>query len=111
MTIVPDPLEVPTLPLWPDVGQILGLGKNHTYQAAEAGEIPVLRFGRSLRVPTAELRRMLRIDPSSGDLRPQPASNVPTNSEGPGAHPDPIATTDSRLTLVTPRQGRSHAPR
>lgn len=56
---LPDPRTSPTVPLWPTAGQALGLSKNPTYKAAERGEIPVLRFGRSLRVPTAKLLEML----------------------------------------------------
>jgi hypothetical protein len=39
------------LPLWPETGQALGLSKNATYDAARAGTIPTVRFGRLLRVP------------------------------------------------------------
>lgn len=43
----------------PEAGQIVGLGKNASYDAARRGELPVLRFGRLLRVPRAALERML----------------------------------------------------
>ncbi|MCL4853141.1 MAG: helix-turn-helix domain-containing protein [Bryobacteraceae bacterium] len=48
-----------TLDLWPDTGQILGLGRNATYDAAARGEIPTIRIGRRLLVPRAALDRML----------------------------------------------------
>ena len=48
-----------TLDLWPDTGQILGLGRNATYDAAGRGEIPTIRIGRRLLVPRAALERML----------------------------------------------------
>ena len=61
--MIPDPMEVPTLPLWPDVGRdILRLGRSATYECARTGQIPTVAFGRSLRVPTAALRRLLAID-------------------------------------------------
>ena len=60
--MIPDPLDVPTLPLWPDTGKILGLGRSAVYDAARRGEIPTLRFGARVVVPTAALRRMLQID-------------------------------------------------
>ena len=47
------------IPLWPDAGRALGLGKTRTYESARAGEIPTLRFGKSIRVPVAALRRLL----------------------------------------------------
>lgn len=59
---VPDPREVPVIPLWPDTGQILGLGRAATYASAKRGEIPTLPLSGKLRVPTAALRRMLGLD-------------------------------------------------
>jgi hypothetical protein len=50
------------LPLWPDVGQMLGLGKNATYDAAARGEIETLRFGHRKPVPTSWLRKKLGLD-------------------------------------------------
>ena len=47
------------LPLWPDTGQALGLSRNATYDAAKRGEIPTVRFGKLLKVPTAALYKML----------------------------------------------------
>ena len=43
----------------PEAGKILGVGKAAAYEAARAGQIPVLRVGRFLRVPMAALRRMM----------------------------------------------------
>jgi excisionase family DNA binding protein len=43
----------------PEAGRRLGLGKNLSYEAARRGELPVLRFGRKLRVPLAALERLL----------------------------------------------------
>jgi hypothetical protein len=59
---VPDPLEVPVLPLWPDTAKLLDLGRSAVYQAAARGEIPTLAFGSRKVVPTAALRRLLQID-------------------------------------------------
>jgi len=47
------------IPLWPNAGQALGLSRNATYDAAKRGEIPTIRFGKLIKVPTAALRRML----------------------------------------------------
>jgi excisionase family DNA binding protein len=35
------------------------LSRNHAYDAARAGEIPTVKFGRTIRVPLAALRKML----------------------------------------------------
>jgi excisionase family DNA binding protein len=43
----------------PKAGELLGLGRNGSYEAAHRGEIPTIRFGRLLRVPVAALERML----------------------------------------------------
>ena len=43
----------------PEAGRRLGLGKNASYEAARRGELPVLRFGRKLRVPRVAYERML----------------------------------------------------
>lgn len=61
-TAIPPAEEQPVVRLWPEAGHMLGLGRSATYDAAERGEIPVLRFGRRLVVPTAALRRMVGLD-------------------------------------------------
>ena len=48
-----------TVPVWPDAGQTLGLGRNATYDAVARGEIPVLRFGRRILVPKKALERLV----------------------------------------------------
>jgi excisionase family DNA binding protein len=63
---LPDPVNRPTLSLWPDVAGLLGIGRSAVYAAAERGEIPTLRFGRRLVVPTAALRQMLGLDSNGG---------------------------------------------
>lgn len=42
--------------------QLLSISRSAAYQAARTGDLPTLRIGRRLVVPTAELRRMLLID-------------------------------------------------
>ena len=46
-------LEKLAVPLWPDAGKALGLSRNHAYDAARAGEIPTVKFGRTIGVPLA----------------------------------------------------------
>lgn len=59
---LPDPEVQPTLPVWPETGRILGLSKASVYAAVACGEVPSIRVGRRLLVPTAALRRMLQLD-------------------------------------------------
>lgn len=39
----------------------MGIGRNAAYRAAAAGELPAIRIGRRLRVPTARLLELLGI--------------------------------------------------
>lgn len=62
---VPDPTDRPTLSVQ-EAGELLGLGRSKAYAEAErflttggVEGLPVLRFGRTLRVPTARLRELL----------------------------------------------------
>lgn len=64
--MIPDPAEQPTMKPWPDVARALGLGRSAVYGAIERGEIPSLRFGSRLVVPTAALRRLLGLDVAEG---------------------------------------------
>jgi len=54
----PDPHLQPTLSV-PAAGRYLGLGRAQAYAAASRGEIPTLRVGRRILVPTALLARRL----------------------------------------------------
>jgi len=57
--------ENAVLPLWPAAGQILGLKRGVTYEAAKSGEIRTIRIGRLYKVPTAWLRQKLGVDESA----------------------------------------------
>lgn len=67
--MIPTPEEQPTMTV-EQAGEFLGLGRSSAYEAARRGELPVLRFGRTLRVPTARLRVLLGIDPEAGEDSP-----------------------------------------
>ncbi len=43
-------------------GRALGLGRNAAYAAAKRGDLPTIKIGGAIRVPTAPLRRMLGLD-------------------------------------------------
>ena len=61
-----------TVPL---AGKLLGLSRNKAYEAAAKGEIPTLRFGKRLVVPTMPLKRMLGLE--SDVLEGQPVDEQP----------------------------------
>jgi hypothetical protein len=47
----------------PDVGRLCyGLSRNGAYDAAGRGEIPTIRIGRLLKVPTLAVRKQLGIE-------------------------------------------------
>lgn len=58
---IPDPAAQPTLSV-PVAGEYLGLGRDSAYAAANRGDLPVIRIGRRMVVPTAALRKLLGVD-------------------------------------------------
>lgn len=57
-TALPDPTEQPTLTV-ERAAAILGVGRATAYTAVQRGEIPCIRIGRRLVVPTAQLIALL----------------------------------------------------
>ncbi|MDP2292975.1 MAG: helix-turn-helix domain-containing protein [Actinomycetota bacterium] len=57
---VPDPDTKPTLTVQ-EVARILGIARASAFRAIEAGEIPSIRVGRRILVPTAALRTLLQL--------------------------------------------------
>lgn len=58
--------DLPALvPLWPTVGQALGLAESTTYQLAAESRLPfeVIRLGRRRNVRTVDLQRFLGLLP------------------------------------------------
>lgn len=66
MQTIPRAEDQPTLTIWPEAGTALGLSRSASYDGAARGDIPTIRIGRRLLVPTAALRRMLQLDAPSG---------------------------------------------
>jgi hypothetical protein len=64
---LPNAEQHPMMLLWPEAGRALGLTRAVTYSAASRGEIPVVKVGRRLYVPTGVLRRKLGLDAGGGD--------------------------------------------
>lgn len=61
----------PTLSI-EEAAQVLGVSRGLAYEAARRGELPTIRLGRRLLVPTARLREMLG-EPGDGNGRPAAA--------------------------------------
>ena len=69
--------ELLALPVTVDVttaARALGLGRSTAYELARRGEFPcrVLHIGSSYRIPTADLLRVLGIEPLTSSQRPAP---------------------------------------
>lgn len=61
MTPLPDSTARPTVTVEEAAG-FLGISRGSAYEAARRGDLPTLRVGRRLLVPTAALRRMVGLD-------------------------------------------------
>lgn len=59
--MLPNPKERPTITV-EEAAQVLGISRNSAYEAAHSGELPVVRLGRRLLVPTARLLKLLGHD-------------------------------------------------
>jgi excisionase family DNA binding protein len=59
-----DSQELPPTLSVEQAAELVGVGRNAAYRAAHSGDIPAFRVGRKLRVPTAELLRLLGIERS-----------------------------------------------
>jgi excisionase family DNA binding protein len=44
----------------PEVAKLLGLGRSKVFAMVAAGELPVIRIGRSVRIPRQALERWIR---------------------------------------------------
>lgn len=60
-TLVPDPTVQPTMTV-DQAAAAFGLSRGGAYKAIQAGDIPSIRIGGRIVVPTAALRRMLQLD-------------------------------------------------
>jgi predicted DNA-binding transcriptional regulator AlpA len=60
--VVPIAELQPTMTVWPEVGRALGLSRAAAYAAVARGDIPALRIGGRVIVPTAAVRRLLQLD-------------------------------------------------
>jgi excisionase family DNA binding protein len=47
----------------PEAAKLLGVGRNQAYEAVRRGEIPTVKIGRRILVPTKALERMLEAKP------------------------------------------------
>ncbi len=72
---LPDPKDQPTVSVQ-EAGRLLGLAKASAYEGVRRGEIPTIRIGRRLLVPTELLRRMLGFDADGAPHEPTSAAGL-----------------------------------
>jgi excisionase family DNA binding protein len=65
-------------------GELLGISRRSAYRAAAAGQLPTLRLGRRILVPTAALHRMLDITPPGHTPAVDPANPPDDHDQGQG---------------------------
>ncbi len=58
-TIIPDLSTMPATMTIPEAAELLGISRSAAYRAVARGEIPTIRIGRRLLVPTAKLYQLL----------------------------------------------------
>ncbi|MRH92592.1 helix-turn-helix domain-containing protein [Nocardia sp. SYP-A9097] len=54
-------LVEPTISI-PDAARILGIGRSTVYAAVKLGELPAIRVGHRVRIPSKWIREALRVD-------------------------------------------------
>ncbi|MCW3039252.1 MAG: binding protein excisionase family [Solirubrobacterales bacterium] len=68
---LPEPAERPWLTV-SELAQISGEGEKAIRAALDAGQLPLLRVGRYVRIPTAKLRQQLGLDQMPPAATPEP---------------------------------------
>lgn len=58
---LPDPTTEPTISA-PRCAAVLGISRRHAYAAVERGEIPSIRVGERIVIPTAQFLRRFGLD-------------------------------------------------
>jgi excisionase family DNA binding protein len=61
IALVPQAANQPTMQV-DDVAKALGVSRATVYTGVQTGEIPSIKLGRRIVVPTAAVRRMLQLD-------------------------------------------------
>lgn len=76
---LPDPRERPWLTVT-EVAEITGEGEKAIRAALQAGQLPILRIGRYVRIPTAALYEVCRISPDKREGEPATGSPIAADS-------------------------------
>lgn len=52
-----------------ETAAVLGVHRDAAYDAVARGDLPAIRVGRAIRIPTAKLAELLGLPPVGGDRR------------------------------------------
>lgn len=74
-------MDVPATISLEQAGQILGVSRRTAYRAAARGQIPTLRLGRRIFVPTARLLDLLGLAPADVDFASRKPDDADTAGE------------------------------
>jgi excisionase family DNA binding protein len=58
-----DPAAKPTLSV-DEFAAVAGISRSNAFAAVHRGDVPSMRFGKRIRIPTAAVRRMFELDGS-----------------------------------------------
>ena len=53
--------------VWPEMGQMIGVGRNLAYELVHSGRVKVVRLGSRILVPTSAIDEFLRTGATSQD--------------------------------------------
>lgn len=70
---LPDPATEPTIDV-PRAAAIVGISRRHAYAAVERGELPSIRIGGRIVIPTARFLREIGLTESDAGPRQGPAT-------------------------------------
>ena len=62
--------ELPATVSVEQAAELVGISRRHAYQLANSGDLPAVRFGRTIRVPT---HRLLELLAGTEPLKPEAA--------------------------------------
>jgi excisionase family DNA binding protein len=95
------------------VAEVLGLGRSKVFAMLAVGELPVIRIGRSVRVPRAALEDWIAEHTQHASGRTGDAAPLFVGMEDrdgvPGAGPNPLTRGDPREPMLGPRRASPKA--
>jgi excisionase family DNA binding protein len=68
-----------------EAGRLLGISRGSAYRAANCGQIPTIRLGRRLLVPTARIHQILGLADADPGERPRDTDHTGIRLDGDGA--------------------------